>query len=527
MKRRYLISLVPPVVSETIRHYVYKNGQATASDTLPAAEEGETTICFGVADLLTRYAERGEDINGVLVDVVSMAKQLIGRAKKEFQVGEEPWSLHRLVAGYFGDQGNDLRKAQRLLLGAERLERSEADSLLLKLVKSLSDAGEYLVSELKRVDEWERFDGIEQPIMQICVRRTTKGVHFCPASTASVITELDEEIYRHRNFLQLNHGVFSARDPVEVRVALLEAQAPQLAELFGTSEFWPMLKAYVKVRTCNPLMESLYEERRADLDKRTLLRLTAHNGQVFWPVFETMGTVTGRISVVDPNVQNLRKRYRSVFRAAPGLSLVYVDYAHFEARILAHESNDALLIAAVGSTDFYAAIGDSVLAESDRELSKVLFFTFCYGRANRDWSAFAREAGWAEPKADEIKRNFGRYERLMAYREELENEAVKKGWMDTQCGNRRFLSRSDAVAPTWTLSQRIQGTASLILKEAILEAEKVDGVEFLLPMHDAALFQVPESRKAELETSIVYIFESVMRRRCPRVEARAVVKSFV
>lgn len=77
------------------------------------------------------------------------------------------------------------------------------------------------------------------------------------------------------------------------------------------------------------------------------------------------------------------------------------------------------------------------------------------------------------------------------------------------------------------MSQRIQGTASLILKRAIIRLRNSDHeIEFLIPMHDAALFQVPKETAIEKKDIIQTAFEEEFVKECPSLKVSAKFKSF-
>jgi len=117
----------------------------------------------------------------------------------------------------------------------------------------------------------------------------------------------------------------------------------------------------------------------ADRDE-TVLRRSAVPGGRLYPEFQAHGTVTGRILVSDPYLQQLRRKYRKIVAADHGKRLAYLDYAQFEPGILAFLSDDKGLINAYNEGDLYDALSIAVFGNANsRPLSKRIFLAYSYG----------------------------------------------------------------------------------------------------------------------------------------------------
>src|SRR5690606_15256385 len=85
----------------------------------------------------------------------------------------------------------------------------------------------------------------------------------------------------------------------------------------------------------------------------TTLRRASGVGNRLHPIFNVMGTVSGRILVTDPSLQQLRRGYRGLIAPDPNKRLAYLDYAQFEPGIMAFLAADSGFIAAYNEGDVY------------------------------------------------------------------------------------------------------------------------------------------------------------------------------
>lgn len=526
----YLVCFVSPYQGGGARFYVHgPRGDHVYErpEAIPVADKRFVT--FDHASLVRHLGEQAKTLDCNVLDVSVLARLARGVPKRRTARRDEaPWSFWRLASEFGAADPAALETCRQVYFGARREHSSELlDGAMLELLRALTKVGEGLVLELKDKGEWRRFVDVEEPVSRICFDRSVLGVRLNSDGLSKKVADLNSRLYRSRNLLQLRYGIVSTTSQTSVKRAIEESSHPQLALHVGADDFAEIVKSYSDE---DDLFALLHEERRCELDMRVLIRLVGLPTQAFYPVFETMGTVTGRIQVSDPLVQSLSRKHRDIVAAAPGMVLVYVDYDQFEARIVADEAGDARLIADVNRGRFYAALGERILSGLERGYCKRLFFKYAYGARDQSWGLFLGEIGGASRNlSDAIERVFGAYTGLDAMRRTLESELLSEGRLGSRLGNYRYLRKGESGSsdvPSWTVSQRIQGTASLILKRAILQAVDLPDVEFLLPMHDAALFQVPVRRQEELAGLLKSTFERVQSEECESVKPSASIQSF-
>jgi DNA polymerase I-like protein with 3'-5' exonuclease and polymerase domains len=254
------------------------------------------------------------------------------------------------------------------------------------------------------------------------------------------------------------------------------------------------------------------------------------------PVFACFGTVTGRILVTDPRLQDLRKRYRGILQADEGKELRYLDFAQFEPGILAHMANDKAFRERYNTIDLYLSLSRTIFSDdSHRAVCKRIFLAYCYGMGI---DTIAKLLSGPDVDLERVMRFkkavssfFEALPALEEYRESLTEKLEEDGFVETLMGNRRRrLSTGplDNKERRWAVSQAIQGSASLIFKEALLRLEKCLGVNsIVLPMHDAVLMQFDERDALEAEAEAKSIMISAFKERCSTIVPKVVTAEFV
>lgn len=208
------------------------------------------------------------------------------------------------------------------------------------------------------------------------------------------------------------------------------------------------------------------------------------------PIVDSFGTRTSRIIYRNPALQNLPKRYRELIIPRPGFKLCYVDYDQFEVGIMAAISGDETLKSLFAGDDMYEEFAAQHLKKTGfRKNAKRLFLSYAYGMTKKSVIDAAVELGANRAIAKTAFSNFNRYE---DWKKEKEREFDKNGHMSTLLGNYILGNGKPPFSrrnKRQMISQCIQGTGSLIFKNALIEVAKLSDVRIVLPMHDAILFE--------------------------------------
>jgi DNA polymerase-1 len=248
-----------------------------------------------------------------------------------------------------------------------------------------------------------------------------------------------------------------------------------------------------------------------------------------------VGTVTGRISSNNPNLQNIPirteegRRVRKAFIASPGWFLVGADYSQVELRVMAHVSQDKGLCGAFDRDEDVhattaAAVFDIPIEEVTydlRRIAKAVNFGLIYGQ-----SAFglARQIGVDVDEAQKfINRYFDRFPLVKKYMNRMEEEAITHGFVETLMKRRRYFPQLSSAgygsanqrqaAQRMAINTPIQGSAADIIKLAMIRLHEMLNSsplrgKMLLQVHDEIVLEVPEDELHDTKLMIRQAMEN-------------------
>jgi DNA polymerase-1 len=257
--------------------------------------------------------------------------------------------------------------------------------------------------------------------------------------------------------------------------------------------------------------------------------------------FNAAAVATGRLSSVNPNLQNIPTRtelgreIRAAFTAAPGTQLLSADYSQIELRLLAHFSGDPLLVHAYqNNEDIHTLTASEVFgvpaAEMDKQTrnrAKAVNFGIVYGI-----SPFGLAAQLGIPQSEArayIERYFARYAGVQSFIEKTLEETRKTGSVRTLFGRIRPIPDIESRNPNQrgfaertAINTPLQGTAADLIKLAMISidrklAERNLKTRMVLQVHDELLFEVPTSESAEVEALVRAEMEGVVKLKVPLV----------
>jgi DNA polymerase I len=239
---------------------------------------------------------------------------------------------------------------------------------------------------------------------------------------------------------------------------------------------------------------------------------------------------TGRISSNNPNLQNIPVRsdlgraIRRAFTAPAGMRIVSADYSQIELRVLAHLSQDAVLIDAFRTgqdvhtrtaMEVFGVPAEGVTDEMRRR-AKTINFGIVYGMGE---VTLAKRLDISRQEAASfIDAYFKRYHRVHAFMEETLQTARRGETVRTLFGRQRILpnirssnSMLRAAAERVAQNTPIQGTAADLLKLAMIRLRDpvVPGARMVLTVHDELVFEVPEAAVPDAMEKVKRAMETV------------------
>lgn len=280
--------------------------------------------------------------------------------------------------------------------------------------------------------------------------------------------------------------------------------------------------------------KSFTEYQSASRDVTVLTRLSGVHGRVH-PMFHPMGTISGRILVSDPHLQELRRRFRGTISAEAGFEIAYFDYSQFEPGIMASVSNDETLIELYNTGDVYAALSQHIFGSNlYRDVSKKIFLAFSYGMSAEGISALVVGKNGDQSRRTEVEtavnRFFSQFHSLTQFKADAEHQLQRDGSVCSLLGNHRRRNRDgvlNAKEKRWALSHKIQGTASLIFKRALLAIEREFGHDaIILPMHDAIVMQFHTAVASEASEMVQTLMKAAFVEHCPQLKVKVTAGKF-
>lgn len=391
------------------------------------------------------------------------------------------------------------------------------------------------------------FHDIELPLVPVLSRMERTGVLIDAAKLAeqsrylaSRIGEL--EVQAH----ELAGKAFNLSSPKQLQEILFEQQGlpvlkktptgvPSTAEevLVELAEKYPLPRVIIEHRSLSKLKSTYTDKLPQSVDRTTGRVHTSYHQAV---------AATGRLSSTEPNLQNIPirteegRRIRQAFIAAPGYSMLAVDYSQIELRIMAHLSGDQALVDAFAQgRDVHRATAAEVfgvtleaVTSEQRRRAKAVNFGLIYGM-----SAFglAQQLDISRSEAQHyVDTYFARFPGVLRYMEETRLQANEQGFVETIFGRRLYLPEIHSKnvarkkgAERAAINAPMQGTAADIIKRAMILVDAwvlqqpADSVRMLMQVHDELVFEVKTELLATYQQSIVALMQSAAELKVPLV----------
>ena len=403
-----------------------------------------------------------------------------------------------------------------------------------------------LLAEVKREGLERVYAEIDLPLAPVLYRMEQAGVRIDVAALNKLSERFRAELDRvGERIFELAGRRFNINSPKQLgEVLFTHLKLPAPATRGKTKS----------VSTAQDVLEALAEKHdvpRLVLEYRHLaklkstyvdaLPLLADADSRVHTTFQAAATATGRLSSVNPNLQNipvrseLGREIRAAFIAAPGTQLLSADYSQIELRLLAHFSEDPLLVRAYQENkDIHTLTASEVFGvpvetmdKETRNRAKAVNFGIVYGI-----SAFglAAQLGISQSEAKEyIDRYFARYQGVKAFIDRTLEETRKQGSVRTMFGRMRPIpdiesrnSNQRGFAERTAINSPLQGTGADLIKLAMIAidrqlAERRLKTRMVLQVHDELLFEVPMDEKREVEALVRAEMEGVVQLKVPLV----------
>ena len=271
-----------------------------------------------------------------------------------------------------------------------------------------------------------------------------------------------------------------------------------------------------------------------------LLKVIDKENQKIHTRFNQALTQTGRLSSIEPNLQNIpirieegRKIRQAFIPSEEGWKILAADYSQIELRVLAHIAKDEKLQQAFkDDMDIHTRTAMEVFHVSEDEVTsdmrrqaKAVNFGIVYGISDYGLS---QNLGITRKEAKIfIDRYLESYEGVKQYMKDIVQQAKQDGYVTTLLHRRRYLpeitSRNfnlRSFAERTAMNTPIQGTAADIIKLAMVELDKQIkennlSSRLLLQVHDELILEVPENELEETQQLVVKVMEQALELAVP------------
>lgn len=445
----------------------------------------------------------------------------------------------------------DIKQAEFLINPLRRIEAEPKQvSLLADETCERALSGEYddtekieyakVMSELhgqpKLMDILNKFD---LPLIPVLYKMEKCGVKIDLEYFAELKREFTERVSELEQKIYSATGVcFNVNSPIQLSKVLFEDLNLPTKGIKKTSRgFSTGASELEKLEGAHPVIELIKDYREDSKLLSTyvlpLPDLVEGDGRIH-TTFTQDVTATGRLSSVNPNLQNIPvrsedgKRIRTGFVAREGRTLVSADYAQFELRLAAVLAGDEKLIKAFSeNVDIHTKTAAEVfnipmeqVTKSQRRAAKIINFGVMYGMSPKGLSD-AADMSFMEAKQF-IDDYFKVRQPIKNYLDRTLEQARNLGYVETFFGRKRptpdvksanYIVRTAAERAAQNMP--IQGTEADLMKRAMIQVDKMLSTKFMgradlvLQIHDSLIIECDNEVRDEVAKGLVEIMEGV------------------
>ena len=429
-------------------------------------------------------------------------------------------------------------------LGREipKLEERKLVCFKADLVSQLKERLEKKLKRNKKI--YQLFQEIEMPLIEVLSQMETVGIkidlpYFKKLSQdfKKSINVLEKEIYR------LAGTKFNLSSPKQLsKILFTKLKLPTEEIKKTTTGYSTGAGELFKLRKKHPIIILIEQYRELAKLKTTYIdtlpKLANSNNRVH-TTFNQTGTVTGRLSSSNPNLQNIPvktemgRKIRKAFIAEKGYKFLSADYSQIDLRILAHLSQDNQMLEAFKKNeDIHTQTASQIfgierkkITPEMRRVAKTINFGIVYGMS--PFGLSQRLDIETEKAKNYIDKYFEKHIGIAIYIKKTIEEARKRGYVETLFGRRRYLPGLNseslqvrASAERMAINMPIQGTTADIIKIAMnkIYSQLVIGnpkLRILVQIHDELLFEIKEDEIINYSQKIKEIMENVYQLKIP------------
>lgn len=416
-------------------------------------------------------------------------------------------------------------------------------SHIVSKAKAIYELKDVVTKELKDKNQYELYENIELPVTRILGEMEFAGTEIDLDVLKEMDTAFDETIEKLANDIyRISGTTFNISSPKQLGQVLFEELGLKGGKKTKTG-YSTSQDVLEKIIDAHPVVPLVLEYRM--LTKLSSTYLKGLQEQVFpdnkiHTIYKQTLTHTGRLSSVDPNLQNIPVRseegklIRKAFVSHNGY-LVSFDYSQIELRILAHMAHVTNLIDAFNQgKDIHRHTAALVFGVKDEEVTpqmrsqaKAVNFGIIYGMSE---FRLSKDIGMSISEArDFINKYFETYPEVKTYMDEVVETCKKQGYVSTLLNRKRYIPTINdknfmvrQQAQRYAMNTPIQGTGADILKLAMIEVDKALKEknlksQMILQVHDELIFDVFEDELEEVMSLVKEKMENCIKMDVPLI----------
>ena len=494
-----------------------------AIDYLQSQEE---KTVYDIKKIIYIAKKNNKEINGDVFDI-KIANYLIDVTSKS--------EIDKIVFNYLGEiiSSNEEiygKGAKRSLPTQEVL-----NSYIAKIAASILEVKPFMIRRLGEENMLDLYKNIEIKVARVLANMEFEGIHVSKKALDEMSHEFDERIkVLEGSIYTLAGSEFNIASPKQLGVVLFEDLGLPVVKKTKTG-YSTAVEVLEQLQYKHDIIPLIMEYRTLTKLNSTyakgLVKDITREGKIHTRYEQTL-TQTGRLSSVNPNLQNIPtrieegKKIRKAFIPASNDRVILsIDYSQIELRVLAHIAQDKGMIDAFKhdvdihtktASDVNGVPLDEVTPTMRRE-AKAVNFGIVYGISD---FGLSNNLGITRKRAKEfIEKYLETFKGVDKYMTDIVEFAKEHGYVETLYNRRRSLPEINAknkiianLNARIAMNTPIQGTAADIIKIAMISAynyieeSKVDA-KLLLQVHDELIFDVSKDILEEFTDKMVTIME--------------------
>jgi DNA polymerase I len=460
--------------------------------------------------------------------------------------GASDYELEEIARKYSGRELRAIDGVERpeeaqasLDLGGPETSQLDAEDASLRAL-AVGEVAAHVEPELDRLGMAELYRKIEHPLVPVLAEMEARGVRIDLDYLYEMARDLDKRVGElEAECYELAGERLNLGSPPQLRVLLYEKLGLKTTRRTKTGLSTDQ-RALQQLVDQHPFVARLIEYRELSKLKNTYVDalpplVDEADGRLHTTYDQTVAA-TGRLSSTNPNLMNipirtdLGKQIRRAFVPEKDSVLLSADYSQIELRVMAHLSEDPVLIEVFAQgEDIHSATASRVygvdpkeLTTGQRSVAKMVNYGLAYGMGA---PGLAERLNVPRSEAEEIMDTyFEVFGGVAEFLDRIVTQAYADGFTTTIFGRRRYLPelgsgnpRVRAIGERQALNAPIQGSAADIMKLAMINVEKALqvgglGTEMILTVHDELVFEVP---KAEVDAATELVVREMTGVRLP------------